>query len=375
MILHTVGSLGTDAGGPSRTVPALCQSLVALGDFDVRLLTARSSQFGANRVFNDLAVTESDNHSVRGWSNTLGRMIQDSSTNDKQQRTVLHDHGQWLAINRASALAARKHGIPRVITPRGMLSPWAMNFHRRKKLAAWFWFGRRDAAAADVLHATSELEASELRSLGLVNPIAVIPNGVDRPSHNFINCSKNRQVIFLSRLHPKKGVAELIDVWRRLQPDGWQLLLAGPDEANMLRNISIADDPSIHYIGEVEGKRKWQLLSESSLFVLPSYSENFGVVVAEALVAGTPVITTHGTPWSSLQTERCGWWIPMDRESLFHTLRNAVTTSSTELEAMGVRGRHYADAQFSWRGIASEMSDVYRWLLDEQGPPDCVQFK
>lgn len=374
MILHTVGSLGKDAGGPSRTVPALCQNLIEVGVADVAIITGRSVKFGQNRLLDNVRVIEADCGRTSHWERLIFELLSQSNGAGSSRKTLLHDHGQWLPINRASARLARRYAIPRIVTPRGMLSPWAMNYRRWKKQAAWRLFARRDAASATVLHATSDLEANEFRQIGLKNPIAVIPNGVDFPELDFDSVTKKRQVLFLSRVHPKKGIAELVDVWRELNPQGWNLVLAGPDEMNMVSSLRIEDTDRIQYVGEVEGETKWQLLAESSVFVLPSYSENFGVVVAEALAAGTPVITTHGTPWKSLEDECCGRWIPMDRASLLSTLRSVLAMSDEELREMGNRGKAFALREFGWNGIATEMQQVYKWILGEGGIPSCVHL-
>ncbi|MEO2036021.1 MAG: glycosyltransferase, partial [Planctomycetaceae bacterium] len=292
-----------------------------------------------------------------------------------RQDVILHDHGQWLPMNRASAATAREYGIKRIVTPRGMLSPWAMRYKRLKKQVAWQWFGRRDLQQASVLHATSQLEADELRALGARQPIAVIPNGVESVSTCVDEMAKCKQVVFMSRLHAKKGVQELVDAWRTVQPRDWELILAGPDEDNFLATLSLLPTESISYVGEVEGQQKWDLLGKASLFVLPSYSENFGVVVAEALMAGTPVITTHGTPWESLCRHRCGWWIPMTSDTLSETLRQATTLELIDLAAMGSRGRIYAAESFSWPSIGEQMASVYRWMIGRGDPPKCVSFK
>ena len=193
--------------------------------------------------------------------------------------------------------------------------------------------------------------------------MAVIPNGVEAPMLSTATATKTRTVVFLSRLHPKKGVHELVSAWRALSPPGWRLLLAGPDEARMLPLLRLNAEESIEYLGELEGSAKWDLLAAASIAVLPSYSENFGVVVAEALMAGTPVIATHGTPWRGLATHRCGWWIPMEPDSLVATLREAIALEPAELAAMGQRGKAWVAEEFTWPAIGRAMGAVYESLV------------
>ena len=191
------------------------------------------------------------------------------------------------------------------------------------------------SAQAQVIHTTSELEARDLRTLGVRQPIVILPNGVDpmQPLVHDVAAPSRPYLLFLGRIHRVKGVHELLRAWRNLGTPDWDLILAGPDE-----NGIIAHEPlpyGVRYLGPVYGEHKRRLLQQASLFVLPSYSENFGLVVAEALMAGVPVITTQGTPWKRLQTEGCGWWIPMEEECLRDTLRAAMARSLEELNAMG----------------------------------------
>jgi glycosyltransferase involved in cell wall biosynthesis len=362
-VLHTVGSLGIAAGGPSRTVPSLCEALLSTGRQNLQIVTGGSSRFGDNVSLPHVPVREFPANSMRQWRASLQQLISCNVGADDDQVTILHDHGQWLPINRASASIARTAGIPRIVTPRGMLSPWAMRHRWWKKQIAWYSFARRDLRDAKVVHATSELEANELRQLGVKNPIAVIANGVDRPPLDVTTIQKKNQVLFLSRLHAKKGVKQLVDVWRKIQPCDWDLILAGPDESHLISSLELTPRDTIRWVGEVEGARKWQLLAESRLFVLPSYSENFGVAVAESLIAGTPVITTHGTPWSSVVERGCGWWIPMTPQDLEDAIRLALECSPEDLASMGRRGCEFASSAFGWTSIAEQMADVYRWML------------
>jgi glycosyltransferase involved in cell wall biosynthesis len=287
---------------------------------------------------------------------------------------LLHDHGQWLPLNRYSTIAARLYGLKRIVSPRGMLSPWALRHKGLRKKAAWLLFGRSGFLSASALHATSQQEADEFRALGARQPIALIPNGVDLQDIDFAPPAKTKTMLFLSRLHPKKGVAELVAAWRAVRPAGWRLVLAGPDEARMLDSLRLVPADAISYVGEVDGDEKWRLLQSAAVTVLPSYSENFGVVVAESLMAGTPVIATHGTPWRSLEEYNCGWWIPMTADAISTTIRTATSTDLEMLAAMGRRGREHAIACFTWPAIGPQMAMVYRWLAGSDALPNCIQF-
>jgi glycosyltransferase involved in cell wall biosynthesis len=187
-----------------------------------------------------------------------------------------------------------------------------------------------------------------------------------------------RRVLFLSRVHPVKGILNLLHAWAAVMPKGWRLKIAGPDEGGHLAEVialarALGIDQMVEFLGEVDGEAKRQAYLEADLFVLPTFSENFGVVVAEALAHGVPVITTRGAPWADLQTHACGWWVDIGVEPLVMALREAMALRDDERQAMGARGREYAQ-RYDWDGIAQKTIDVYRWLLGDGSMPDAVQL-
>jgi glycosyltransferase involved in cell wall biosynthesis len=240
------------------------------------------------------------------------------------------------------------------------------------------------------LHATAASEARSFRRLGLSNPAAVIPNAVDAeefadlPSRSVIDESwpalrGRRIVLFLSRLHPKKGLVNLASAWGSVAPDfpRARLVIAGPDRSNhaaqvreALQEEGVSDRTML--VGGVYGRQRLALLGHADLFVLPTFSENFGVAVAEALAAGVPVITTTGAPWRELRQRRCGWWIEPEATPLAVALREALALPDAERRQMGARGRKLVQERYSWQSVAVQMADVYRWILGLDGRPECV---
>jgi glycosyltransferase involved in cell wall biosynthesis len=235
----------------------------------------------------------------------------------------------------------------------------------------------RDAAA---WHATSEAEVDEIRAFGIRAPVAVIPNGVDLSEKIALHCPEKEQrtLLFLSRIHPKKGLPELIEAWKKLafyRPE-WRLLIAGPDEGGhrKLLEAKVRQDriPRIEFLDAVYGSAKDSLFVNADLFVLPTRSENFGMVVAEALAAGVPAIVTTGAPWQGLGFNRCGWWVEQGVEPLLAALLNATALPSSKRQAMGMRGREWMKAEFGWEAIGSRMRDLYVWLAGRGDRPICV---
>lgn len=281
---------------------------------------------------------------------------------------LVHVHGLWLPLHHAAARDARRAGVPLVVSARGMLEPWALAHRRWKKRIAWAVYQRRDLRHAAVLHATSEAEAISIRRLGLKRPVAIVPNGVDIPAVlPMRERGDRRRALLLSRLHPVKGIPLLIDAWARVRPVGWDLLIAGPDEdgyrATLEALVRAAGlSASITFAGPIADADKWALYRAADLFVLPTHSENFGLVVAEALGAGLPVLTTTGAPWKELETHRCGWWTDVSADAIAEALRAATETSRDDLDAMGARGHALVLDRYGWDDVARQMKAVYEWI-------------
>jgi glycosyltransferase involved in cell wall biosynthesis len=305
---------------------------------------------------------------------------------------IIHNHGLWMFPNFYARQAAVRAGIPLVLSPRGMLEQWSLGRSRTKKFVAWHLFERANLAAAALLHATSDPEASALRKIGLQQPIAVIPNGVDIPASDSLagrellerkypELANRRWLLFLSRIHPKKGVAELLAAWREVESSflDWQLVLAGPDlDGYSVTARKQASDLGINqrvtFTGMLAGPEKESALSNATLFVLPSHSENFGIAVAEALAAGLPAITTKGAPWQDLEISRCGWWIDLNHCVLVHCIATAMSLPPEELREIGQRGRALMAEKYSWKQVGEQMKRSYEWLLGSRPKPACVRI-
>jgi glycosyltransferase involved in cell wall biosynthesis len=377
-VLHTVASLHPDAGGPTRTVGGTCAHLAEAGA-KVEIVSRRQER-------DPVRVPEQSGLSAHFASHS-GSLLRDawrfwqtlSERLGTHRPTLIHDHGVWLPTNLISALEARRRGLPHVVTTRGMLEPWALEHQSVKKKHAWYAYQRWILQSASLLHATAEMEARQLRDLGLTAPIAVIPNGVPLPGDWKQSASdgKTRQALFLSRIHPKKGLLNLVDAWAEVAPANWRLVIAGPDENNHRQKVEQRVEACgltdvVDFPGPIDDADKWDLYRESDLFVLPTFSENFGVVVAEALASGVPAITTTGAPWQVLEEERCGWWIEPEVDALADVLRDATTRSDAERLAMGRRGRALVRDRFAWPSIAERLLEAYRWILGEGPKPGFV---
>jgi len=248
-----------------------------------------------------------------------------------------------------------------------MLEPWALNYKRWKKRLVWHLYQYRDLKEATAFHATAEAEAMSIRRLGFQQPIAVIPNGVELPElveHKPIEAaSQARTALFLSRIHPKKGLPMLLEAWAALKPGNWRLVIAGHDEAG--HTVKLKSQV-------LEGTAKDNAFRNADLFVLPSHSENFGIVVAEALSYGLPVLTTTGCPWRELKEKDCGWWVQPTREGILAGLQDALSQPRQVLVEKGHRGRKVVENRYQWPAIGRNMQKFYSWLLNNEAKPDFV---
>jgi glycosyltransferase involved in cell wall biosynthesis len=380
-IVVTIATIDPEHGGPARTVPALCRALANLGA-DLELVTiaerGRAIKGSPDDGFVTTVIrTNSDRYHSRDWANGFKGALREAVSGNE---AVLYDVGLWLPSNHFAAQIATQSQTPFVSSPRGMLSREALKVSKWKKKIAWNLYQRRDLRRASVLHATSEAEARDFRGRKLSQPIAIVPNGVEIPigiQRSDNTSHKSRTVLFLSRLHPIKGLKDLVNAWARVRPSGWRAVIAGPDENHHRREIeSLAESSGtrgdFEFVGAVDDGQKWKLLSEADLFVLPSYSESFGLAIAEAMAAGVPVITTRATPWRDIETHRCGWWVDTGADSIARSLSLATACTREELEAMGARGRELVSKNYSWKSAAKNLLSVFEWVLGQAEKPACV---
>jgi glycosyltransferase involved in cell wall biosynthesis len=382
--VHVIAGLDPAHGGPSYTVPRLCQAL-AIAGAEARLLSVGVN--GRDVVPDD----DGGRCFPPDWAGVpLLRELRCSSGLVRALRElapkadVVHDHGLWLMPNVEAGRAALLAGKPFIVAPRGMLSSTALDFSRLKKRVVWALLQGDMVRRASCIHATSEQEHNEIRDFGLTNPIAIIPNGIDVPEfdkHSTVATDAGRVVLSLGRIHPKKGLDRLIRAWARVEsayPE-WQLRIVGPDELGHASQLAaLAAELKTQRMsieGPVAGDAKTGAYRDADLFVLPTLNENFGITVAEALAAGTPVIATKGAPWHGLEREGCGWWIDHGVEPLVATLAKAMDMERGVLRAKGAKGRAWMKRDFSWDRVAHDMLNVYGWLSSGGEVPGTVRLK
>ena len=282
---------------------------------------------------------------------------------------VVHLHGLWTYPAVAAHRWHLRTGRPLVVSAHGMLTPVALEYSRWSKRCAWWLFQDRVLRAASVLHSTSSDEVASYRALGLNNRIATIPLGVDLlPRSDVEHVAVPRRLLFLGRLHHKKGIDWLVKAWVRLERDfpDWELSIVGPTEPSyqheIIRLTQSAFGKRVKFVGPLYGDEKHRHIAASSLLAMPSRSENFGLTAAEALSLEVPVIATKGTPWSGLVDAEAGWWIEPGASALERAMREAMRLPVDELRRKGRNGRRWVERDFSWPVIGARWQHVYEGL-------------
>ena len=294
--------------------------------------------------------------------------------------SVVHIHGLWTPFEYRAFREAKRRRAVVVMSPHGTLEPLAFAHKRFKKCIAWWLYQKRILQAADLLVVNSPQEAASLRDLGLKLPIAIIPNGVDLRGLSLELAADEREktILFFSRIDPIKGIPDLLAAWQSLSDHkGYRLHICGHGEAayvaGIQKQITSLGLTNVALLPAVFGADRWDVFARASIYVLPSYSENFGITVAEALSAGVPVITTRATPWSSLAGEGVGWIVGNDVSELASALSAAMNVEPAALSQMRQKAMAYAGQRFGWDAIARQYIETYNWIAaPEKAVPSWV---
>lgn len=381
-VLQTIGGFGAKSGGTSSCTYSLLSAIhSADASAQVDILTPEANNptdllMGHGEKW--IKTVPNDYRTPLAISRNMSNWLRQS---DYQ---LYHTNGLWMHINHATCELARSRKRPYVVTPHGMLYPEAL---RRSAWKKWplrkLWFDR-DILNASTLHATCETEMRHLRSFGYKGPIALIGNPVDVPeytnglakSHSFSTDGILR-LGFLGRLHPIKQIENLIQGAALSKISDLEILIIGKgDDAyeHFLRDeakrLGITD--RVKFLGFLNGREKFEQLARLDALFVPSDMENFGMIIPEALIVGTPVMASLGTPWQALNEERCGWWVDASPQSIADVIFELCSLSPEEHKAMGQRGRDYILRTYASDKVASQMLSLYHWLLGEDPKPDFV---
>ena len=392
-IIHLIASIGPMSGGLGPVAVGFTREQSLYGHCPT--IWTLDSSFEST----DLAKTNGLNPSDIKVFSTFGpswlgyspAMEKEAISSVGASYDILHQHSIWLAISRVTGRWHGSFSRPTVVTPHGTLEAYSLGRSRWKKCLALKAYELENLQRADCLHATAINEAVSFRRFGLKNPIAVIPNGIseewlkirgdsDRFRNRFSILPNSRLFLFLSRLHPKKGLPLLFEAMAKVGSSlsEWYLVIAGfEDEAGYQKELeqvafNLGITNKIIFVGALFGQDKYDAYAAADFFVLPTYSENFGIVVAEALAAGVPVLTTQETPWKELKVNRCGWWVDINVDSIQAALSDAIGRPRQELMEMGARGKALIEEKYTWPRVTKKTIGLYNWLLGRGEQPDFV---
>ena len=384
-VLHVVPSLELEQGGLPVAAYSLARWSNKFPGIEVNLISQARDLADTIELYPECLrphiLLSGRIDTVFGWS--MRKKIKSILKNHAPD--IIHVHGLWVSSSFWAADLALDHGVPLVIHPHGMLEPWALQQKSIKKKIALKTYQRRMLERAAILVATSEVELQSLRDLGFNRPIAILPHGVD--VHLATQEQKKqviggrRKALFMSRIHPKKGLLELMDAWREISKEfpNWDLQIAGGfNDKGYFTKVKkfVLDNKlsgSVFFLGHISSDLRHAVMADADLFVLPSFSENFGLVVLDALSNGLPVITTKATPWTELGKTGVGWSTEVGIEPLKDALRHAMKLPHHVLIEMGQAGVEYSK-RFSWAHSADKLVKVYRWLHGSDICPDFVRL-
>lgn len=384
-ILQTISSLSAKSGGPSTCTLDLLNGLYDI-NAEVNLLTVSTEDIlGKGSLW--LKEVPNDCKTPLEISKNIKRELK------KSDYDLYHANALWSYSSHITCKMAREKNKPYIISPHGMLYPTALSIKAWKKipmLKLWFY---KDIMQASCLHATCMQEAEYCRQFGYKGAIAVIPNAVVFPegvelkdeSLELRDSQGRRQIGYLGRLHPIKKVENVlyslshIDEDTRKKMISFQIMGKYDDQYEQwlkdeVRRLHLED--CVEFVGFVSGKEKYDRLSKLSALMVPSAQENFGMIVPEALICGTPVYASLGTPWGELNECNAGWWQDNSPKTIAKVILDILSKSDAELRAMGAKGRKLMEEKYEQHKVATMMKQLYEWIvvdkMSEEKKPNFV---
>ena len=387
-ILQIVPSVSLVYGGPSQMVLGLSSAL-ALKGVEVTLLSTNSNGDTGQPPL-DVPLNQpvsQDGYQVRYFRCSPFRRYKFSVgllgwlANHAQEYDLAHLHALFSPVTTAAATVARWHNLPYILRPLGTLDPADLQKKRQLKQIYGNLWEKPNLAGASAIHFTSSQEAKISERYGVVTNDLVIPLGVQQPTkmpelgtarQNWDIPRDKPLLLYMSRIDPKKGLDLLIPALETLLDQGldFHFVLAGanpqdPDYEQQITTQIQASRLGKHstITGFVRGEMKLALLQDADLFVLPSYYENFGIAVAEAMVTGTPVVISDQVHiWPEVENAEAGWITKCELTSLIETLHSALQDTQGR-QWKGKNAYNLAVSNYSWSAIAQQMINAYQNLI------------
>lgn len=378
-VLHTIQGMTTSLGGPTTCthdlINAMYKECPGINLLTVDAPDTNEEVLGKSEPW--LRLVPYDLKTPIQWSGNLRKYL------EKNEYDIYHTNGLWAFVNHETCRIARRNNKPYIISPHGMLYPTALkrNFWKKQPMLK-LWFNH-DIKSATCIHATCPEEAMHIRNFGYKGPIAVIPNPVVIPEYARLAEHKShgrKKIGFLGRLHPIKKIEQVLYAMALLNDAERSELcfqIIGKDDERyeswlMEETRRLNLERCVEFLGFVRGKEKYRLLQELWALMVPSVQENFGMIVPEALICGTPVYASLGTPWNILSESGCGWWRDNSPETIVGILREILGKTEDEILKMGRIGRAIITRNYSDNIVADKMWQLYMWITGNTSTPDFV---
>jgi glycosyltransferase involved in cell wall biosynthesis len=390
-IINLVENLDDTYGGPAKSIPYICKYLNDI-DIETEIVSIKYHENEVNSIVDEYKLKwQSFKWSfVKKIRYSLYLKIYLNDTLKDNSQVILHTHNLWNYIPYISNIMSKRYNIPLVLAIRGSLYKWSLSQGKLQKRIAWRLFQKQALQNASCIHVTEIKELEAVRDLGITTLIAIVPNGINLDEFKNIKTKKDSKqslgldseknyILFMSRIHPIKGLEYLVNSWVKIavKYQNWDLLIVGPQyDEKYIKYIknTISKHSLTHrvtFTGMITGEKRVDAFSASDLFVLPSHTENFGIAIAEAMTAKLPVITTHGTPWQEIEKYNAGWWIELNQSNINTALNEALACSKEELKQKGLNGFELIQ-KYEWKYQAKKMKQVYEWILGREEKPEFV---
>ena len=366
IICHFITSLDKSSGGPPRSLKTSVEMILeSKPDFKIIIFSLESpNMIDFNNQPNLEIILLPKNYFK--FKEKVSYYLK------KYNPDLIHIQGIWEFKNHMFIKLTRKLKIPYLISTRGMLEAWSLKVGWLKKRVALLAYQKDDLKFASCLHATAKSEEDSIKNIISDASIEIIPNSINLNEFPDYVKKENqiRKILFLSRIHPKKGIELLINSWGKIDKKfkaNWEIEIVGNGDEKYIQKLNNIIS-SQHLKSEIKiskpvfNEDKIEKYRTANLFVLPTYSENFGVVVAESLACKVPVITTKGTPWEDLESFGCGKWIDIGEAPLKKSLEEMLLKNFQELLVMGENGRKLVMNKYNSKFVSKEMASLYKSL-------------
>lgn len=366
-VLH-IGTLDVNAGGPAMSTYYTLYGLKQLG-VNAEIIMYPLSKTGKLRgeeVKVHYASPPIENKMA--YSPTLKKEIKSLGNYD-----LYHAQGVWQYPTYAIVDVAKAYKKPYIITPRGMLYPQDINKSNKfLKILSLKWRLLNDLNNAACVQVTCKEEMEHCRKLGVISPIAIIPNPIEIKEYKEQKVDNVFRLGYLGRLSPRKNVESLIYAFSELGElvnNAELLIIGGGDdkyEKFLKDEVNKLNLKNVKFAGFLSGEEKDRAIASISVLAMPSEFENLGNVILEGLIRRIPCIATKGAPWEELETHKCGWWVDYNQHDITNAIKKALLTSKEELTLMGERGRKLIESNYSIEAISIKMQKLYNSIINNE---------